>query len=347
MTESAPNAAEQVKATEQDGSRPKKSYVRAVIGVGACAVVVIGLVLAYVVANLTPAVHYPIRPAHFVRYLGIHEPDAPSSYAEIEQFAQLIGKEPNLVSYYSPWLQPFNLGFASSAAERGAVTLVQIDPVNIKLADIAAGRYDAYLRAYAGMVKSFGKQVILSFGHEMNGDWSSWGFQHTSPTVFVAAWRHIVDVFRVAGAKNITWMWTVNIVDNSQSTPIPNPSPWWPGRSYVNWVGIDGYFYQSSQSFAQVFGPTITDIRTLTADPILIAETGAEQSAGQAAIINGLFSGARAYGVLGFVYFDEDAQGRNWRIDNEGSFAALRRDAKAFMAPSTTTPVNASSAPVP
>ena len=104
-----------------------------------------------------------------------------------------------MVVYYSGWMEPFQLRFAEEAASHGAVPLVQIDPTGVSLTAIAAGRYDAYLRSYASSVKAFGSQVILSFGHEMNGYWYSWGYRHTSPAAFVAAWRHVVTVFRAAG----------------------------------------------------------------------------------------------------------------------------------------------------
>ena len=42
----------------------------------------------------------------------------------------------------------------------------------------------------------------------------SWGYRHTSPAAFVAAWRHVVNVFRAQGAYNVTWLWTINIIDN-------------------------------------------------------------------------------------------------------------------------------------
>ena len=104
----------------------------------------------------------------------------------MSQFAQAIDWQPNLVSYYSAWGVPFKAGFAASAAKHSALTLVQIDPKNVSLAKIAAGRYDKYLRSYAAEVKAFRSQVVLSFGHEMNGNWYSWGNRHTSATVFVA-----------------------------------------------------------------------------------------------------------------------------------------------------------------
>jgi hypothetical protein len=144
----------------------------------------------------------------------------------------------------------------------------------------------------------------------------------------------MVTVFRTAGAANVIWLWTVNVIDNS--IPIPDPAPWWPGSSYVNWVGIDGYYYMSSQSFSQVFGPTIVAVLNLTGDPILIAETGAAPDAGQPAKINDLFTGIRSYGLLGLLWFDENTQGRTWHINSPASFAAFRQDAAAFMRPAAT-----------
>ena len=69
--------------------------------------------------------------------------------------------------------------------------------------------------AYAKAVRSYRHPVILSFGHEMNGDWYSWGYRHTSPATFVAAWRHIVNAVPPLDARNVTWLWTVNIIDAS------------------------------------------------------------------------------------------------------------------------------------
>jgi hypothetical protein len=40
-------------------------------------------------------------------YLGVYEPDAPGSYADLDEFAHSIGRQPNLVSYYSSLTQPF------------------------------------------------------------------------------------------------------------------------------------------------------------------------------------------------------------------------------------------------
>ena len=271
-------------------------------------------------------------------YLGVYVAGVPGSYAGVSAFTAATGVGPGLVVYYSGWQERFQAGFASQAARHGAVALVQMEPTGVSLAAIASGRYDAYLRSYAAAVKSFGRRVILSFGHEMNGYWYSWGYRHASPAVFVAAWRHVVTVFRRQGAKNVTWLWTVNITDTRGE--IPSPAPWWPGSRYVNMVGIDGYYLKPGWTFASLFGPTIKAVRALTLDPVLISETGAAPAVGQPAKIADLFAGVRAYGLLGFVWFDAIAHRelprygvRDWQLTGPAAFAAFRRGARAYRWP--------------
>jgi mannan endo-1,4-beta-mannosidase len=297
--------------------------------------IVIGVVAVVVTLSilLSPLLRASGRPgpqpahAQSVRYLGVYERHVLSSYASVDQFAQAIGRQPNLVSYYSSWLEPFQASFAMTAARHGAAPLVQINPVGVSLTAIASGQYDDYLTTYAAAVRSYRRPVVLSFGHEMNGPWYAWGHGRTSPAVFVAAWRHIVSVFRMHGASNVIWLWTINVI-NARHNRIPAPAPWWPGSSYVTWVGIDGYYHQASWKFAPLFGPTIAAVRSLTRDPILIAETGAAPSANQPAKIADLFAGVRTYGLLGFLWFNSVGN-RDWRLDSPAALAAFRRGVKA------------------
>ena len=168
----------------------------------------------------------------------------------------------------------------------------------------------------------------------MNGDWYPWGYTKTSPAVFVAAWRHIVTLFRALGAKNVTWLWTVNIINDTQKGTIPSPNRWWPGSAYVTWVGIDGYYLKSSWKFAPLFGPTITAVHKLTDDPILIAETGAVPSSGQPTKIADLFAGIHAYGLLGFVWYDStNSIHQDFGLSSPAAVAAFRRGASTFGRP--------------
>jgi hypothetical protein len=264
-------------------------------------------------------------------YLGVYVHGFPSSYSVVDSFAAPTGVTPNLDLYYIGWGEQFQADFARQAARRGAVPLIQIDPENVKVAGIAAGWYDKYLISYARAVRAYGGPVILSFGHEMNGFWYPWGHRHTSPADFVAAWRHIVTVFRLLRASNVTWLWTVNIVGKGRG--IADPAPWWPGSPYVTWIGIDGYYRKRSWTFASLFGPTVKAVHMLTRHPIpiLIAETGAAPWADQPGKIADLFRGIRSYGLLGFVWFDA----KKWRLQGKAAADAFRHEAHAHrVAPS-------------
>jgi len=267
-------------------------------------------------------------------YLGAFARGAPASYAPLDAFAVETGVRPNIALYYSGWGERFKAAFAWQAARHHAVPLVQIDPGNTRLSLIADGSSDAYLESYARQVARYGAQtgqaVIIGFGHEPNGNWYPWGFGHASPAAWVAAWRHIVTVFRRQGADDVTWLWTVNIIDIRGG--ITTPGSWWPGARYVTWVGIDGYYYERSWKFASLFGPTIRAVRALTRDPILISEAGAAPQADKPAKISDLFAGIRAYGLLGLVWFDVDGT-RDWRIDSPAAVAAYRAGAREFGSP--------------
>ena len=149
----------------------------------------------------------PPRPAS---YLGVYESGPPHTYQPVTEFAKASGRHPNLVGYYSGWGVPFARSFAETVHSHGAATILQMDPTYASIPAIAGGEYDHYLRVFADSVRDFGHPVVIGFGHEMNADWYSWGYKHVPPATFVAAWRHIVSLFRTQGADNVTWLWTIN-----------------------------------------------------------------------------------------------------------------------------------------
>jgi hypothetical protein len=284
-------------------------------------------------------VHLPPTPGS---YLGVYASGSPSTYSGVTSFKSSTGTSPDVLMYYSGWFEPFQTSFAQKAAKEGAVPLVQLDPLGphkrgISLAAIAAGKYDPYLSLYAVAVKAYKHPVIMSFAHEMNGNWYPWGTQGTSsPQTYVAAWRHIVKIFRALGATNVTWMWTVNIINDAHGSTasIPSPGPWWPGPAYVNWVGIDGYYLKPTWEFASLFGPTITAVKELTTAPILIAETGASPGAGKAEKITNVFAGVQRYGLLGMVWFDSvNSHHVDFRVDGAPAEAAFRKGASTYKRP--------------
>lgn len=309
----------------------KRHILAAVVNViGVTGVVSVSVVAGLHFDHQTDAVPPPFRvpaPLPPLSYLGVYEPSSPHSYSGVLHFGNLIGRTPNLALYYSSWWEPFRISFAQEARAHHAVPLVQLEPHDISLRAIAAGAYDSYLRTFARTVRSFGRPVVFSFGHEMNADWYGWGYRHTRPAVFVAAWRHIHQVFASQGARDVTWLWTVNVVGGPDCGPIRE---WWPGSAYVTWVGIDGHYFTPSVTFASLFGSTLGQVRQLTGDPVLISESGIAPFV-EVNRIDDLFAGAQAHHLLGVVWFD--VPGHNLRIEKDPNAIAQFRYAmrKYFM----------------
>jgi len=285
----------------------------------------VGSVLLAATGCLTPLTsQQPLTPVPTPAspLVGVYEPGVPGSWSQVAGFTSATGVQPRIVVYYSSWNDPFSTSFAQTAWDHDAYVLVQLEPTGVTLASIAAGRSDAYLRSYADAVIAFGHPVILSFAHEMNGTWYSWGDGHTSPATFVAAWRHVVQVFRAAGAANVTWLWTVNSINGASSAL----RQWWPGAAWVNWTGIDGYYFRPTDTFGSVFGTTIAAIRVISSAPLLIAETAVGTTADRETQIGALFAGVRAERLAGVVWFDKAQHAglyhQDWRLEDDADALA-------------------------
>lgn len=118
------------------------------------------------------------------------------------------------------------------------------------------------IAAVARQVKAYGRVVAIRPWAEMNGDWQS--FQPTgNPTdgyatgykAFIAAWRNLVNVFRAEGATNVRWVFNPTTDTYPGTTDVRLI---WPGISYVNILGLDGYNWGTGgifswRSFADIY----------------------------------------------------------------------------------------------
>ena len=114
---------------------------------------------------------------------------------------------------------------------------------NTIIPDIVAGKYDQEISDFASSVKTelspYGRILIRPFW-EFNFTGSEWNDVHYggNSQEFIAAWRHFVNIFRSNNVGNVKWLWNPIRVGGSQAQ---NPVPYYPGSSYVDWIGIDAY----------------------------------------------------------------------------------------------------------
>jgi hypothetical protein len=236
----------------------------------------------------------------------------------VKKFDEGCECSPNVAVHYLHIGGSTEMGFARSIIGTGAIPMLELEPYGISLAKISSGGEDRWLSRYARAASSLHSPVIMSFAPEANGTWYTWGYKHDQPGEFVSAWRHVVTVFREAGARNIKWAWIMNV----QFAGSENIRLLWPGAAFVNILGLDGYFIAPT-TFESFFGASIVTMRALSADPLLITETAAAPSVGKANALNKITSGVTQYGLAGFIWFDVRQHGsktrQDWSLEDEPS----------------------------
>ena len=261
--------------------------------------------------------------------VGFSTPGFPQDLTAFQQLEGKAGVRANVASWYTTLGTNFDAAAVATISGQGVLPLIEIDSDKTPVADIANGRWDAFLTAYARAVAAYHSPIAIDFDHEFNGEWSAWGYPHTSAATFVAAWRRMVTIFRENGATNVIWVWNPNVV-GSGTVSI---RPWYPGDQYVTWVGLDGYFFDSSDTFGRVFGDTLSQLNSFSHKNVLIVETGAEPGTQRSAQINSLFAGLKATPqIIGFIWFDYDKRpGHEWALQgDQTALATFHEDAVSY-----------------
>jgi beta-mannanase len=189
----------------------------------------------------------------------------------------------------APWTQAFAESPLKLTRERGAYPLMTMDSWGATLKEIAEGKKDTSLKAWAEKVAAYKYPFFFRWDWEMNGNWFQWGEEAAaSPTTYKEAWWHFHDLAEAAGATNLTWVWCPNAVftgSTSLSSLYPGKESEGKGK-YVDWTCVDGYNEGSSnwRSFSTVFSATYSELLELApTKPIMIAETGSNETGGSKA----------------------------------------------------------------
>ena len=279
------------------------------------------LFLAVLVAAPSPCSAVPAPIA-----LGAYLPEASEDPRMIDAFERQVGHPPTIVLSYKDWgTLPFDSAELDSIWRRGAVPMITWEPWTpdghgFPLRQIAAGRFDRYLRRAAGSARLWGKPLFVRFAHEMNGNWYPWGRGVGGNTArdYRKAWKHVVDLFRFHGATNVRWVWSPN-EDSGGSFQF---GPLYPGDEWVDWVAIDGFNFGGSvgwPSFTTIFASTYDRLVELTDRPMMIGETAANQDGGDKAawIASALGREAPRFSHLrALIWFDAKRGNGDFRVDS-------------------------------
>ena len=261
-------------------------------------------------------------PTHQVA-IGAYIPGATRRPGAIAAYAHRTGRPPALIVYYRTWKkgQLFDPATLGPIAQSGAIPVATWEPWGAPLDAIARGDYDGYIRSQARAARRFGGTILLRFAHEMNGDWYPWGAGANTPDTYIAAWRHMVRLFRREGARNVRWMWAPNAEHESQRLILSL----YPGDRWVDWVGLSGFDWGGPwlwESAGHVFRNSYRALTNLTKKPLMIVETGAGEVGGDKAKWI-----AQAFGrdfrqmprVRAIVWFNGRSHWAHWDVDSSAA----------------------------
>ena len=151
----------------------------------------------------------------------------------------------------------------------------------------------------------------------MNGFWYPWsvGVNGNTAEDYIAGWRHVVDRFRLAGADNVSFVWSINTLASFEQGE--GVEALYPGDDYVDWVATSGFNWDdydpewSSWVTAEwVFGDTY-DVLASFGKPVMFAEIGSGTNGGdeEAWVTDAVewFAGLPELGAI--VWFDRSYDG--------------------------------------
>ncbi|OGM33138.1 hypothetical protein A2962_05185 [Candidatus Woesebacteria bacterium RIFCSPLOWO2_01_FULL_39_61] len=268
--------------------------------------------------------------------LGVVVNDYSNKNGEISELEKELGIKISTIGIYKQFGLDYNkdlneadLAFIKTNAK---TLLLTWEPWNPKegmnqsvdyLKEINDGKLDSYLSNFAQQVKGYSSPVILRFAHEMNGNWYPWG---NRPLEYKEAYRKVVDTFRKEGAANVRFMWSIN----HESVPpeaISNSSKYYPGDSYVDIIGLDGFNFGSSKgssnwkSFPELFSSSYNFVTTrYPSKPVMISEVASTELGGnKSAWVNDMFTRLAVVPKVSEIIWFNLIKETDWRIDSSQS----------------------------
>jgi hypothetical protein len=268
---------------------------------------------------------------------------APWDMNAVYKFGRLAGKNVSLVNFNAPFascdgarctFNPFPSTPFESLRAYGAIPVFSWSTSSVSegthdprfsLSKVIGGKYDGYIHQFARSAAAWGHPFFLRFNWEMNGDWFPWseGVNGNRRGQFVAAWRHVHDIFTAVGATNATWAWCPNIDRNRKLRGL------YPGNKYVDWTCLDGYNWGTRyswsywESFKEVFASSYRAVRKLApGKPMMLGEVASTDFGGsKAAWIKEMLSTlpTRFPKVRALIWFEVNDRGTRWPIESPAS----------------------------
>ena len=250
----------------------------------------------------------------------------------ISTFESLVGRKMDIVAIFSGWGDEFPSEYAPFAFHRGKTLVIFWEQYGVTLDNIINGKSDGYISQYVADTRLYGGPVILAPFHEMNGNWDPWDGtrEGNDPEKIIAAWKHVHDKFQ--GITNVKFAWTVNS-DSVPDTPENSITAYYPGDAYVDYVAVDGFDFDGTQTWESIFAGTLNKLKSFR-KPIYILSMASRAGNHKSKWITDALTIEipRHPEIVGWVWFNENKGGEggeeeNWLVNSDATALAAFKKA--------------------
>ncbi|HFA49731.1 MAG TPA: hypothetical protein ENJ95_12045 [Bacteroidetes bacterium] len=221
---------------------------------------------------------------------------------KIKDFELLAGKDIAWAYFSNNWYDviQFPTDAVNTIHDAGTVPFIRLMPrtnfdeggpdPNYSMQKIIDGNYDEALTQWAINAANIGFPILVEFGTEVNGNWFPWNGQYNGggetnnygdpslpdgPERFRDAYRHIINICNDNGAENITWFFHIDAYGGPDEN-WNNIENYYPGDSYIDWLGVSVYGPQESgedyQEFSEIMDDVYPKLEGLSNKPVAVLE---------------------------------------------------------------------------
>jgi len=193
--------------------------------------------------------------------------------AALDGFARQTGAELAIAHMFHDWSDDFPGPTQQAFHSMGKLQLISWSGTDTR--SIASGVYDPIIRQRAEQVRSFGLPVLLRWRWEM--DRPNLAASIHSPGDYVAAWKHIRNIFTEVGATNAAWVWCPHVLGFVEADR--NAAAYYPGDDQVDWLCTDVYPGKEFDGFATQMDAFMAFARQHPR-PVMLGEFGGTSEGG-------------------------------------------------------------------
>jgi cellulose synthase (UDP-forming) len=272
-----------------------------------------------------------VQNKNIINYIGVFAPNIDngiSNLQNVKEVSKQVDVNFDIISLYMAWEKDIESNFPQSLLDsiylQKSIPMITWEPWLNSFKDeiigdkhvyelIEEGYFDAFINNFAIKLKNLQRPVFLRFAHEFDNPVYPWYIEgDDAPLNFKKAWIHTYEIFKKLEANNVIWIWNPWKSKNVVS--------YYPGREYVDWIGVNILNYGSINEdrkwhdFTSLYEPFHEEFKSLPATPVIISEFGSlkEDQKQEEWITNAFISIENEFEEIKSVIYFNSKVDNNW-----------------------------------